>query len=172
MFGPTRTSIVRAENLPATRTEVDLLWMPGIDRDAEGGAVRRHTPVKALPGLTQVSATQYTPRSTAEVLTDAGIEGIRIIRSSLHASGIGDRREFFQVQVLPGIAPVATAPDADAVGNADHVRPRRAKRNAMQVHQVNVTVEVAVHEFPALAPVGTARCATDFQGGVHAVRVG
>src|SRR5215813_2141029 len=147
MFGPTRTTIMRAENLSAARTEVDLLWMLCIDCDAKGGAVRRHA---------QVSATQHTPRSTAEVLTDAGVEGIRIIRGSLHASGIGDRREFFQVQVLPGIAPVATAPDADAVGNADHVRPRRAKRHAVQVHQVNVAIEVAVHEFPALAPVGTA----------------
>src|SRR4030095_13105212 len=97
VFGPTRTAIVRAENLPAARTEIDLLWMPGIERDAEGGAVRRHTSVKALPGLAQVSATQYTPRSTAEVLTDAGVEGIRIIRSRLHTSGIGDRGEFFQV---------------------------------------------------------------------------
>src|SRR5262245_27909303 len=172
MFGPTRTTIMRAENLSAARTEVDLLWMLCIDCDAKGGAVRRHTPVKALPGLAQVSATQHTPRSTAEVLTDAGVEGIRIIRGSLHASGIGDRREFFQVQVLPGIAPVATAPDADAVGNTDHIRPRRAKRNAVQVHQVNVAVEVAVHEFPALAAIGTARGATDFERGVHTVRVG
>src|SRR3989442_1749442 len=150
MFGPTRPTIVRAKNLPAARTEVDLLGMPGIDRDAEGSAVRRHTPVKALPSLAQVSATQYTPSSTTEVLTDAGVEGVRIIRGSLHTSGIGDRREFFQVQVLPGIAPVVTAPDADAVGNADHVRLRRAKRHAMQIHQVNVAVEVVVHEFPAL----------------------
>src|SRR6266700_4131243 len=138
MFCPSRTIIVRAENLPAARTEVDLLGMPGIDRDAEGGAVRRHTPVKALPGLTQVSATQHPPSSTAEVLTDAGVEGIRIIRGSLHASGIGDRREFFQVQVLPGLASVETAPDTDTVGNADHVRLRRAQRNAVQVHQVDV----------------------------------
>src|SRR4029434_10056132 len=97
MFGPTCTAIVRAENLSAARTAIDLLWMPCIDRDAKGGAVRRHTSVKALPSLAQVSATQYTPRSTAEVLTDAGVEGIRIIRSCLHASGIGDRGEFFQV---------------------------------------------------------------------------
>ena len=70
------TIIVRAENLPAARTEVDLLWMPGIDRDTEGGTVRCHTTVKALPGLAQVSATQHTPRSTAKVLTDAGVEGM------------------------------------------------------------------------------------------------
>src|SRR2546428_12613011 len=119
MFGPTRTTIERAENLPAARTEVDLLWMPGIDRDAEGGAVRRHTPVKALPGLTQVSATQHTPRSTAEVLTDTGVEGIRIIRGGLHGSGIGDRRNFFPGQVLPGIDAVEASSDADAAGNSD-----------------------------------------------------
>src|SRR5215475_7821904 len=172
MFGPTRTTIVCTENLPTARTEVDLLWMLGIARDAEGGAVWRHTPVKALPGLAQVSAPQHTPRSTAEVLTNAGIEGIRIIWGSLHTSGIGDRREFFQVQVFPGIAPVATAPDTDAVGNADHVRQRRAQRNAMQVHQINIAIEVAIYEFPVLAPVSTTRCATDFQRGVHAVRVG
>src|SRR5262249_11275652 len=142
--------------------------MSSIDSDAKGRAVRRHASVESLPGLTQVSTAQHPPRRTAEVLTDAGIEGIRIIRRSLYTSGIGDRREFFQVQVLPGIAPVATAPDADAVGNADHVRPWRAKRHAMQVHEVNVAVEVAVHEFPALATVGTARCTPDFQRGIHA----
>src|SRR5437870_11468648 len=132
MFGPTRTIIVRAKNLPAARTEVDLLGMPGIDRDAEGGALRRHIMVKALPGLAQISAPQHTPRRTAKVLTDAGVEGVRIMRGGLYASGIGNRREFFQVQVLPGIAPVATTPDADAVGNADHIRPRRAKPHAGQ----------------------------------------
>src|SRR4249920_3672303 len=107
MFSPSSATIVRAEDLPAARTEVDLLRMPCIDRYAESGAVRRHATVKALPGLAQVGATQDTPRSTAEVLADAGVEGAGIIRGGLHASGIGDRREFFQVQVLPGVAPVA-----------------------------------------------------------------
>src|SRR5687768_6804836 len=101
--------------------EVDLLRVPRIDGHTKRGAVRLYPTVKALPGLPQVGAAQDATGGTAEILADTGVERIGIVGGSVHPARVGDGREFVEVQVVPGVPPVLTAPHTSPVGDADHV---------------------------------------------------
>src|SRR5262252_8562147 len=107
---PARTIVVRAEDLAAAGTEVDLFWVLRMNGHAEGGAVWRHVTIKPFPAISQVSTAEHTSLRTAKIFAHTSIEGIGIIGSSLHTARIGDRRKFFQMQVLPRVALVPTAP--------------------------------------------------------------
>jgi hypothetical protein len=76
------------------------------------------------------------------------------MRCRIDTTRIDNRAKTLQAHILPAAAPILATPHPNPVGNEDHAAVRCAKRDAVQVEQIDIPGPVPIDDVPALPAIG------------------